>query len=345
LAITQTRIDEQKAHTMMNPRFKAIVVLAAGILPAACTVSSTPPPPLQGPSEFAMSLAMSANPEVLSLDGSSQSLVTVEARDANGQLAANVPLRLEILADGQAVDFGTLSARTTVTGTNGRAAFTYTAPMDAGGDIPQLNIRVTPTGSGDAANQIARSLQIRLMKPGVIVPGGVTASFTITPETPAAFTDVLFNASASTAPIGVAIVSYRWSFGDGSTGSGVSTSHRFVPGTFTVTLTTTDSNGLSASMSQLVVIPAGTAPTAVIVFSPTEPVLSRPPVFFNAGQSTPATSRRIVSYRWNFGDGETATGVTTSHTYAATGTYVVVLRVTDDVGQVGTASAQVEVLP
>ena len=59
---------------------------------------------------MSLSLAITANPDVLSLDGSSQTLITIEARDTNGQPAPNVPLRVEILADGQIdrfrVDFG-----------------------------------------------------------------------------------------------------------------------------------------------------------------------------------------------------------------------------------------------
>jgi PKD repeat protein len=39
-----------------------------------------------------------------------------------------------------------------------------------------------------------------------------------------------------------------------------------------------------------------------------------------------------VSYAWNFGDGETGSGETTSHTYAAAGTYQVELTVTDGPG-------------
>ena len=46
---------------------------------------------------MSLSLAITANPDVLSLDGASQSQITIEARDANGQPAANVPLRVEIV--------------------------------------------------------------------------------------------------------------------------------------------------------------------------------------------------------------------------------------------------------
>jgi PKD repeat protein len=51
----------------------------------------------------------------------------------------------------------------------------------------------------------------------------------------------------------------------------------------------------------------------------------------------------IVSYAWSFGDGATATGATTSHTYGAAGNYTVTLTVTDDVGLTGAASQTVTV--
>ena len=56
------------------------------------------------------------------------------------------------------------------------------------------------------------------------------------------------------------------------------------------------------------------------------------PVVFNAsGSSTPAGSGPL-SYVWNFGDGTFGTGVSPSHTYAAPGTYKVVLTVTNACG-------------
>jgi PKD repeat protein len=51
----------------------------------------------------------------------------------------------------------------------------------------------------------------------------------------------------------------------------------------------------------------------------------------------------ITSYRWTFGDGGSATGVTAQHTYAAAGSYPVTLTVTDDSGTTGSVTHPVAV--
>ncbi|SEO79289.1 PKD domain-containing protein [Trujillonella endophytica] len=53
----------------------------------------------------------------------------------------------------------------------------------------------------------------------------------------------------------------------------------------------------------------------------------------------------VAAYAWDFGDGQQGTGATASHTYAAAGTYVVGLTVTDDRGATTTAKTLVTVAP
>lgn len=65
-------------------------------------------------------------------------------------------------------------------------------------------------------------------------------------------------------------------------------------------------------------------------------------VYFDAGDSRDADGE-VVEYRWVFGDGKEASGVTATHTYADAGTYEAVLTITDDGGATGAASRMVDV--
>lgn len=79
-----------------------------------------------------------------------------------------------------------------------------------------------------------------------------TASFTVTTNGLTAS----FNASGSSDSDG-SIVSYAWAFGDGTTGSGVTTSRTYAEaGTYTVTLTVTDNEGATGTQSQSVTVTA-----------------------------------------------------------------------------------------
>ncbi len=66
-------------------------------------------------------------------------------------------------------------------------------------------------------------------------------------------------------------------------------------------------------------------------------------VAVDAAASTAGEGRRLVSYAWDFGDGNTGTGATTSHSYVEIGDFPVTLRVTDDQGLVGTSTRMVSV--
>src|SRR5215207_5480681 len=104
----------------MTKYFAHMFVLVAAAVASGCTMANVDPPPLSGPSEMSLSLTISANPDILTMSatGGSQSVVTIEARDVNGQIVPKVPLRVEILVNDcaapavpcwKAIDFGMLS--------------------------------------------------------------------------------------------------------------------------------------------------------------------------------------------------------------------------------------------
>jgi hypothetical protein len=59
------------------------------------------------------------------------------------------------------------------------------------------------------------------------------------------------------------------------------------------------------------------------------------------GSASTDSDGTILTYAWNFGDGNTGSNVSTTHTYAAEGTYIVSLVVTDDAGASGSTSQQI----
>jgi len=170
-----------------------------------------------------------------------------------------------------------------------------------------------------------------------------TAAFTISPSSGLPGTWFTFNAGSSFDPDGT-ITSYAWTYGDGGTGSGITTYHTYaVAGTYTVTLTVTDDDGASDTYVGTAIVGASPnqPPAAAFTVSPTS---GQPGTWFtfNAASSSDADGS-IAGYAWSFGDGGTGSGVTAYHTYASAGTYTVTLTVTDDDGATDTETRSVTV--
>jgi PKD repeat protein len=321
-----------------------VAVVCASLAFAACTVKKTEQPPLSGPSEFALSLSMSATPDAISYDGGSQSAIRIAARGPDGRGIASLTMRVDTVVNGVAQDFGTLSARTIVTGSDGVASVVYTAPRKpAGGNTGTCNglpgtcvtVVATPSGSNfEAANP--QLVTIRLVPPGVILPpaGSPTAAFTFSPSPPSVAVPLIFDASSSSAGANSQITSYSWNFGDGTgTAEGQAVSHTFSNGgTFNVTLTVTNDRGLSDSDTQAVTVAATDPFTGDWTFSPATPLVGQS-IVFNASQVQTSAGQNVVQYSWDFGDGTTGSGAVTTHTYAEAGGFNVVLSVVDDLGR------------
>ncbi len=154
---------------------------------------------------------------------------------------------------------------------------------------------------------------------------GLLAAFTYNPcvmcAVPGDF--VFFNANWSS-PLSH-IATFTWDFGDGS--SLVKTSNPAIghdyfgnPGKWQVTLTVTDHQGRSDTVSQLVIFEA--LPTLTI--QPSAPI-ERSFIFNATGSRSYNPTNPIKGYSWTFGDGTNATGVVVKHTYAVPGIYRVTL--------------------
>jgi len=155
-----------------------VLIVAA----SACTLDETTTPALTGPSSFGRTVSVAITPDVLPQDGESTARVTVLVTNETGQPVANFPLRLDMWVPSDSHvpssplvmrDVGQLATKFPVTGGDGRAVVTYTAPLGAeSGNSQQdeiyLTISATPVGS-DYSATLPRQARIRLVPLGTII--------------------------------------------------------------------------------------------------------------------------------------------------------------------------------
>jgi len=167
------------------------------------------------------------------------------------------------------------------------------------------------------------------------------ARFAYSPLGPFVGQTVSFEASYSTDSDGD-IVRYEWRFGDGWTGSGVSTSHVFSSaGTFTVNLTVTDDTGQWNTTTQLVTVSTPPDPTASFTAGIGQHMVGDLVLFDGSGSSDPVDA--IVEWAWTFGDGTGAAGVVVEHAFVAAGTFPVTLTVRNGAGRTGNTTQGVTI--
>ncbi len=330
----------------MASSIRSSVLLALGVLVAAagCTTKKTEAPPVSGPSELAVALQLQATPDTLSQDGRSTSTLQITARGPNGLPPAPMNLRVDILVNNVVQDFGRLSSKQVATDSGGHAQVTYTAPPKSLDNVDHdtvVTLVVTPI-DGDFGGSQPRLVHIRLVPPGVISPPTTEGpDFTIEPASAPILSPVTVTATLD--PDRGDVTRFSWSFGDGGTATGITATHTYHrSGSFPITLTVTYSTGATAKATKLVTITPSDDPEPEFAFSPSQPA-PNDKVFFNAAESKVTPPRRIVSYKWTFGDGATASGVTVSHTYTTAATFNVTLTVTDDSGHTASISKEVTV--
>ena len=162
----------------------------------------------------------------------------------------------------------------------------------------------------------------------VTLAGAPLAAFTSTPACEGAM--VVFSANQA-----AGLTAWSWSFSNGSSASGAQASVVFnTPGTHTATLSVTDSQGCTGTVTQSIVV--SPSPSAVIT-APLN-ICRYSPVQFSAQAGAGASG-----YLWDFGDGNSSALQQPWHTYSAAGTYNISLIVTNAAGCSDTVRQMIQV--
>ncbi|MDX6300560.1 MAG: hypothetical protein QOF53_1774 [Nocardioidaceae bacterium] len=200
----------------------------------------------------------------------------------------------------------------------------FSATWGTNAPVAGTSVQLTGTGVG-GTNFSSRAMFVN--------PGAATAPTNAAPTAVVAAPSCpsltcTFDASGSSDPDGDTL-SYAWSFGDGTTGTGVSPSHPYsAAGSFPVTVTVSDGNGGSDT--------ATTTATPTATPPPNQPPTATPTVNCGGTLTCNFTSSAKdpeggpLTYSWDFGDGSTSTQPNPSHPYATAGNKNVTLKVTDD---------------
>lgn len=167
----------------------------------------------------------------------------------------------------------------------------------------------------------------------------------LTSNKPEAFTyeDILFDASLSADPDG-SITGYHFDFGDNTNSGWVTTSsvsHQFMDGTkeYTIQLLVMDEDD-NIESAELIVTIKNRDPVASAGLDKVTDTNQN--VNFN-GELSSDKDGKVISYTWDFGDGETGVGKTIEHIYTDNGEYIVTLTVADDDGAMALDACKVTV--
>jgi PKD repeat protein len=281
----------------------------------------------------------SGNITVFPADNSSPD-PTLEAVIITDSQEGEAPLTINFDAGSSS---GTIDNYTWTFGDGDTASATTTSHIYQSAGTYTATLTVSDTsGSSQATNVVITATE---PPPSLIQPTAVITSSSSVGDAP--FT-INFGGSESTTSQ-PPFTSYSWNFNDGATAEGVSVSHTYTSaGTYNPSLTVYDSAGLSDQVTTPVIINPTPEPTPnqppTSSFTAT-PGYGAPPliVTFDGSGSSDADGS-IKSYAWSFGDGTSATGSSTQHTYTDIGEYTVTLKVTDNMNETAVSSQVVSVI-
>ena len=170
-----------------------------------------------------------------------------------------------------------------------------------------------------------------------VPPVLLSADFTVAPASPPSGAAVTLTATAA----GTGPYAYSWTV-DGAIQSGAILVVHPSDGNHTVVLGVRDGIGAGAIVTKTVTV--GTPPSVQIQTPSADlTVEAGIPVSF-LGTGSPSIAEGTIAFSWDFGDASTpASGAATSHTFGATGAFMVVLTGLDSRGSVARATRNVVV--
>ena len=152
------------------------------------------------------------------------------------------------------------------------------------------------------------------------------------PNQPLSCNTFTFDGSKSYDPDNTKL-SYFWDFGDGTTSTDVRTMHTYKDaGKYLIKLTVTDSSDAKCNTAATQQVVKVNQPPCAVADGPDMSCLNEE-ISFDASQTTDNPDDKLT-YRWDFGDGQTQDGMKVKHKYEKGGNYQVVLTVVDDSGTI-----------
>jgi PKD repeat protein len=296
-----TASGEQVTHTYTQPGQYLVTLTVTGSDGVSSTATATLQIVPSGPTAVINAPTSGQANQVILFDGSSSS-------SSSGQITSYT------------WDFGDGT-----TGTGARIRHQYAQPG-------QYTVSLTVTASNGTTATATQTIQIQ-------APQQPPTAVISAPDTGVVNQPLTIDGSSSNANSGQ-ITGYAWDFGDGTTANGAKVVHTYTQaGSYTIALTVTTSNGLTATATHAIQIEE--QPLTAVISAPTTGQANQPLTFDATGSS--AGVGQIRHIEWNFGDGTDASGATVVHTYTRAGSYTVTLTLTGNDGGVATATQTIQI--